>query len=652
MSQLWDRFRAHIRARTIFALIIGIDQYSADDLPDLDGAVNDAKEFKKFLAAPREAPKSDERGLGVPETQIKLLVNKQATRAAILSAFETHLLRNRSITQHDTMIFYFAGHGSRTEAPRNKLAEVAPDRKLEVICPADERTRDAAGYVHAIPDYILGWLLRRLAHKKGPHIAVILDSCHSGGMDRDGGKARAAKTESNHIPPDLDRHLWKGSTKETVHSHRMWSSATSHVLLAACGADETARETMYSDAGGRLHGRFTWSLLRALRRVPLSNTTYADLREHLGEWPGQTPYCVGSNRDTLVFDGNYPNTGRQARKLQVERDSAGDESYWVQMGTMEGVITGTEFSVIPPDRKKVLCTLVAHSVRSDRTDLVQKTSSSRKKLISRPQSIPTGASVMVSRWPEKSAMILRIYTPPDFEFTSALFPTTKNSDQPFARKFVEAESPERADIHMRYLRWHTSKPMSDVPCAIPDGDRPSSYLAAAVNGVAHFKYFLQVRGIDLPAPAAGLEMHRLVGEWPTRERSGGNMIRNGKAHFSADANAVRLHAEKHIRYVSLPVSTLFQPEDYTIHLWYPLPGAQHKLLRRGEAVALGMGGEPGFEFSIPPGRTQSSGFFKIFASTKDTNHSQIQQKRLGLSQEVIERWGAYNPIMITMTSAQ
>jgi uncharacterized caspase-like protein len=142
----------------------------------LDGAVNDAKEFKKFLAAPREAPKSDERGLGVPETQIKLLVNKQATRAAILSAFETHLLRNRSITQHDTMIFYFAGHGSRTEAPRNKLAEVAPDRKLEVICPADERTRDAAGYVHAIPDYILGWLLRRLAHKKGPHIVSAVSS--------------------------------------------------------------------------------------------------------------------------------------------------------------------------------------------------------------------------------------------------------------------------------------------------------------------------------------------------------------------------------------------------------------------------------------------------------------------------------------------
>ncbi|KAJ7833294.1 caspase domain-containing protein [Mycena leptocephala] len=625
MSQLWDRFRARIRARTIFALIIGIDQYSADDLPDLDGAVNDAKEFKKFLTAPREAPKSDERGLGVPETQIKLLVNKQATRAAILSAFETHLLSNRSITQHDTMIFYFAGHGSRTEAPRNKLAEVAPDRKLEVICPADERTRDAAGYVHAIPDYILGWLLRRLAHKKGPHIAVILDSCHSGGMDRDGGKARAAKTESNHIPPDLDRHLWKGSTKETVHSH-------------PCGADETARETMYSDAGGRLHGRFTWSLLRALRRVPLSNTTYADLREHLGEWPGQTPYCVGSNRDTLVFDGNYPNTGRQARKLQVERDSAGGESYWVQMGTMEGVITGTEFSVIPPDRKKVLCTLVAHSVRSDRTDLVQKTSSSRKKLISRPQSIPTGASVMVSRWPEKSAMILRIYTPP-----------TSNSPQPCSRpqriltNLLHGNSwrqnPRRGQIFT--CGWHTSKPMPDVPCATPDGDRPSSYLAAAVNGIAHFKYFLQVRGIDLPAPAAGLEMHRLVGEWPTRERSGGNMIRNGKAHFSADANARYGFTLKNTSDMSLFLYLLyFNPEDYTIHLWYPLPGAQHKLLRRGEAVALDFRVDEGYQPLADP--TESVPVQTDFALTQ----------RLGLSQEVIERWGAYNPIMITMTSAQ
>jgi hypothetical protein len=66
------------------------------------------------------------------------------------------------------MILYFAGHGSRFEAPSDLIA---PDRRVEAICPVDERTKNNAGeYVHAIPDYVLARLLSELADKRGTNI--------------------------------------------------------------------------------------------------------------------------------------------------------------------------------------------------------------------------------------------------------------------------------------------------------------------------------------------------------------------------------------------------------------------------------------------------------------------------------------------------
>jgi hypothetical protein len=108
--------------------------------------------------------------LHVPPSNIVLLENESATRAAILSAFKTHLLDNTNIPDHGEprMIFFFAGHGSRFEAPSDLIA---PDRRVEAICPVDERTMNDAGeYVHAIPDYVLVWLLAELAGKKGTNI--------------------------------------------------------------------------------------------------------------------------------------------------------------------------------------------------------------------------------------------------------------------------------------------------------------------------------------------------------------------------------------------------------------------------------------------------------------------------------------------------
>ncbi|KAJ7117422.1 hypothetical protein C8R44DRAFT_577690, partial [Mycena epipterygia] len=106
----------------------------------------------------------------VPASNIVVLLNEQATRENILATFVSHFLNNRKISDggKTTRILFFAGHGTRTNAPDNLISR---DGKVEAICPVDERKTDASGkYVHTIPDYVLGWLLWELAAKKGPNI--------------------------------------------------------------------------------------------------------------------------------------------------------------------------------------------------------------------------------------------------------------------------------------------------------------------------------------------------------------------------------------------------------------------------------------------------------------------------------------------------
>jgi hypothetical protein len=147
------------------------------DLPTLEGAVNDANEFRKFLVDSRE-----ERGLGVPESNIRFLSCRRptpedrATRKGILDAFKSHFLENCDIPDHNpegvdaTMIFFFAGHGTRVSAPGNLMSE---DEKVEGICPVDERTSLGGKYVHTIPDYVLVHLFQQLSETKGRNIVRI-----------------------------------------------------------------------------------------------------------------------------------------------------------------------------------------------------------------------------------------------------------------------------------------------------------------------------------------------------------------------------------------------------------------------------------------------------------------------------------------------
>jgi hypothetical protein len=98
---------------------------------------------------------------------IKHLRDAEATRKAILSAFEEHFINNQKIRQNDAIIFYFAGHGSYEAPAENSIA----GHNMETICPYDDRADEGE---HGIPDRTIASLMKRLASIKGNNIVGFI----------------------------------------------------------------------------------------------------------------------------------------------------------------------------------------------------------------------------------------------------------------------------------------------------------------------------------------------------------------------------------------------------------------------------------------------------------------------------------------------
>ncbi|KAF8146737.1 caspase domain-containing protein [Mycena galopus ATCC 62051] len=639
--------------RAVFALIIGINDYQKKStLPPLEGAVNDALAFQQYLLDPREKC-----GLGTPPKNIAFVNNKDATREKILSTFRSHFIENSNIPDGGgaTMIFFYAGHGTRVESPDDF------DGHIEGLCPVDEGTTDAKGYVHAIPDYVLGWLLEELSRKKGPNITVILDSCHSGGMNRNRaeGTVRNARSPAQPIPLELDNHFWAGKTN-TALDYSVWApAAKSHILLAACRAGELAFETKDN---GRVRGCFTEALIAELHKARLENTTYAELMDRVPQLSAvQTPTCTGADKTRLLFSGNYPMAGRRSLPL-VKHTQDGQEAWRVQIGTVEGVLNGTEFSVVAEDDGHTLCTLLAESVEIRQTILVRQDKNDKNE-------VPEGAHVVVTDWKDDTS-VLRVYTPLDFPYSlrEELFPTKKIVPQPMGRKYVEAPSREEAKLVLETVNGNIVIKRAENLGGDLNVPQERGPFPAIVDGIAHFSYFLERHHPSAPLPGVSIEMHRLQGRFPERvpdtscgPKKDGNLVDEGKVQLNSESGAwygftIRnLEAEDLYAYLFY-----FDLDEYTIQLWTTPYPATPSFRARGGTITVGMRTERALEFTLPSGSSSSSGFLKLFVATERLNIEWIEQRvspfhpkfkdmgRLKMGREVVvERWDAVK-VMLTM----
>ncbi|KDR75149.1 hypothetical protein GALMADRAFT_226806 [Galerina marginata CBS 339.88] len=315
----------------IFALIIGIDNYKSGAIWNLHSCTEDAIKVKQWFMD----------GLNVPNDQICLLLDSQATRRNIEDSFMKHLVNNASIERGDAVIIYFAGHGSCLPAPSGWFQGGLKDGIVEILCPYDHDTKLAEGRNAGISDRSLSALLDELISSKGNNITLLLDCCFSPPQTtaniRDRSVTRWTRT-TKATPDDLYRGLWTGARGKPQSSRfGFFNPSSSHTLLAACSPGEQAVE-------GKDGGRFTSSLLHAATRFPLHRTSYASLVDHLRQVNtySQKFVCLGKHKNRTLFDDVPFTQDKSFSSASLDHET---KSLTVELGAIHGVVDGSEISL-------------------------------------------------------------------------------------------------------------------------------------------------------------------------------------------------------------------------------------------------------------------------------------------------------------------
>ena len=158
-----DKGLQAIGGGVIRALIIGIDKYSAQNVPDLAGAVADARDLARTLKKQKIK-------------DITLIIDKAATRTTIIKALKELAARARP---QDLVIITYAGHGAQeTEL----VAGAEADGLDEFLVLANFDTSGTATSERLLDDELFA-LVAQIA-KSGARIILLADACYGGGITK------------------------------------------------------------------------------------------------------------------------------------------------------------------------------------------------------------------------------------------------------------------------------------------------------------------------------------------------------------------------------------------------------------------------------------------------------------------------------------
>jgi hypothetical protein len=229
-----------------YALLIGVEDYPGDR-DDLVGPIRDVASMKHLLI----------RGYGFQAKNVRTLINSEATRDGIVSAFREFLSQ---ATDADKVVVYYSGHGLQMD--RNLGAsDSEPDGKDEALyLPRDAQTATM------LLDDELGALLRAL---RTNNVLVVLDACFSGTGTRltaaSDKVVRLSDVARVLVIPD---RLIADETPADPATGRGAGDPEDHVLLAASRANEPAWVSDALPQASQPASVFTHFLVDYLRSKP------------------------------------------------------------------------------------------------------------------------------------------------------------------------------------------------------------------------------------------------------------------------------------------------------------------------------------------------------------------------------------------------
>lgn len=240
-------------APTHWALIVGVGDYiNFDDVEggDLPGAENDARAWRDLVLT----------RWGFPEQNVKMLLSRQATRAAIQEGITGWLAENAR--PGDNVWVIYAGHGSQMWDESGD----EDDGLDETIAPADVLPNSTENDIS--DDEFGDWL----TSLPTTNVVVVLDNCNSGTGTRSVtpfSRSRELARDMSKVPKpaSVARRALPGQTDKTG-----FDAGQAHVLeLAAAQPDQAAVDAYFpaQDGAEAFHGgAFSTYLIRELWRAP------------------------------------------------------------------------------------------------------------------------------------------------------------------------------------------------------------------------------------------------------------------------------------------------------------------------------------------------------------------------------------------------
>jgi len=216
----------------MLVLSIGVGNYLSGDIDDLKSPPEDARSFAQLM----------EQKYYVPSSNIRVLIDSQATRSGILQGLEW------LVSQADSgkdIVFFYSGHGGQLEDRNGDEA----DGLDEVICPYDFSMEDKFGT--AIFDDEIAQYIQKLS-TKARTVTFIFDSCFSGSAQ----KALPQGVSDS----ETGRKGMGVGTSESMAKSMDLSGISNFAFLAAAKGNETARD-FYSNFG---HSLYTYFFLKGL----------------------------------------------------------------------------------------------------------------------------------------------------------------------------------------------------------------------------------------------------------------------------------------------------------------------------------------------------------------------------------------------------
>ncbi|MGH7596985.1 MAG: caspase family protein [bacterium] len=311
-------------SKKIYALLVGINDY-APEVGKLSGCINDVDRFHAYLT----------NSFNKDDLAIAVLKDKDATRDNIIKQFRAHLGKAEA---GDVALFQYSGHGARWAAAK-EFKKDYPDGFDEGLVCFDSRQKSDN---YDLADKELAILLAKVA-ANNPHLAVILDCCHSGSGTRDVDAFNGLKTRATHEVND-ERPL--ESYLDHYYTKQLSIPRSKHILLAACERTQKALEDPRQRSGV-----FMSTLLEVLDKTG-SNISYAELfmrcravvRKRTENQNPQFETYMNFNAYDSFLDQGTSEAGR--RFYLVFKDTKDTDQLWkIKAGALQGLPTEPEKSV-------------------------------------------------------------------------------------------------------------------------------------------------------------------------------------------------------------------------------------------------------------------------------------------------------------------